>query len=483
MTDYPDTRLFIEGAWYNAANGRTLPVFNPATGAQIGKVAHAGLSDMERAAAGAAHGFARWRAMTAWERCTIMRRAADLLRARAETIGRIMTIEQGKPVAEAVLEVVNAANIIDYFAEETRRLDGSLIPARVAGVEQRVQRQPIGVVAAFTPWNFPINQIARKLGAALGAGCAIIVKAPENTPASPAALIEALADASVPAGTVSLLFGTPAEISEYLIAHPTVRKISFTGSTAVGKHLAALAGAQMKPVTMELGGHAPAIVCADADLDQAVERLCAAKFRNAGQVCVAPTRFLLHRSIADTFLARFKETMERIVIGDGLLPGTTMGPLIDQRRVTAMHALLDDARTKGAQVLSGGDALAGQGNFFAPTLLTNLNHSMRLMQDEPFGPIALAIPFDTLPEAIAEANRLPYGLAAYAYTQCERTQRILGEQIESGMVSINHHGIGVPEVPFGGIKDSGYGTEGGPEAIRAHTTIKLVSTQRTETIF
>ncbi|OUJ01851.1 NAD-dependent succinate-semialdehyde dehydrogenase [Acetobacter cibinongensis] len=481
--EFLNVQLLISGKWQDAADGRTLPVQDPATGETIGKIAHASKTDLALAAEGAAKGFEAWRTLTAWDRFVIMRRAANLLRERAESIARIMSREQGKPLAQALAEIDGAAGVIEYFGEEGRRLNDVLVPPRVANVEQRVLHRPVGVVAAFTPWNFPINQIARKLGAALGAGCAVIVKAPEDTPASPAELLRVFLDAGIPAGAVSLVYGDPAEISEYLIAHPVVRKISFTGSTPVGKHLASLAGAQMKPVTMELGGHAPVIVCADADLDAAAERLAAAKFRNAGQVCIAPTRFLLEQSIAPTFVDKFKARMSALKIGRGVDDGVTMGPLVNSRRVKALQELVEDARANGATVWHPDTALPNGGCFFPPTLIQNPDLSMRVMQEEPFGPLAIVSEFTSLTDAVKEANRLPYGLAAYVYTRNERTQRLLGEQVEAGMVAVNHHGIGVPEVPFGGIKDSGYGTEGGPEALRAHTYIKLVSSEQAKADF
>lgn len=481
--EFLNVQLLISGKWQDAADGRTLPVQDPATGETIGKVAHASKAELALAANGAAKGFEAWRALTAWDRFVIMHKAAELLRERAKAIGRIMSLEQGKPLEQAIIEIQGAANVIDYFAEEGRRLNDVLIPPRAQNVEQRVLHRPVGVVAAFTPWNFPINQIARKLGAALGAGCAVIVKAPEDTPASPAELLRAFLDAGVPAGTVSLVYGDPAEISEYLIAHPVVRKISFTGSTPVGKHLASLAGAQMKPVTMELGGHAPVIVCADADLDAAAARLSAAKFRNAGQVCIAPTRFLLEKSVAPAFVEKFKAKMNALKIGHGVDDGVTMGPLVNPRRVKALQELVEDARAKGGTIWQAETPLPNEGCFFPPTLISNPDLSMRVMQEEPFGPLAIVSEFTDLAEAVKEANRLPYGLAAYAYTTNERTQRLLGEKVEAGMVAINHHGIGVPEVPFGGIKDSGYGTEGGPEALRAHTYIKLVSSEQAKAEF
>ena len=469
------TQLLVAGKWQDAADGRTIPVTNPATGQVIGQVAHASKVDLEKVVAGAQVGYEAWRNLTAWDRFVIMRKAADLLRERAEQIGRIMSEEQGKPLAQAIIEIQGAAGVIEYFGEEGRRLNDELVPPRVPYVEQRVLHRPVGVVAAFTPWNFPINQIARKLGAALGAGCGVIVKAPEDTPASPAELIRCFCDAGIPVGAVSLVYGVPAEISEYLIAHPVVRKISFTGSTPVGKHLAALAGAQMKPVTMELGGHGPVIVCPDADLDAAAERLAAAKFRNAGQVCIAPTRFLLHKEIAAPFIEKFKAQISALKIGNGLDEGVTMGPLVNERRVKALTELVDDARQKSAELWQPDISMPNDGCFFPPTLVLKPTLEMRVMQEEPFGPIAIMDEYSDLADAVTEANRLPYGLAAYVYTRCERTERLLGEKLEAGMVAVNHHGIGVPEVPFGGMKDSGYGTEGGPEALKAHTITRLVS--------
>ena len=472
-----NTQLLIAGRWCDAHDGRTLDVLDPTTEECIGRVAYAAKIDMKAAVEGAAIGFEAWRQLTVWDRCHIMRRAAELLRERSSQIARIMTAEEGKPLKQAMTEIDAAAETIEFFAEQGCRLNGELVPSRFPHVEQRVIHQPVGVVAAFTPWNFPINQIARKLGAALGAGCAVIVKAPEDTPASPAEFIRCFCDAGIPSGTISLLYGDPAEISEYLIPHPVVRKISFTGSTVVGKHLAALAGAQMKSVIMELGGHAPVIICHDADLDMAAERLCASKFRNAGQACTSPTRFLLHTDIADSFIEKFKKQISSLKIGNGLDEGVTMGPLVSERRLKALTALIEDAQKKGAELWRPKIPMPSKGFFFQPTLVFRPSLDMRLMQEEPFGPIAIIDKFTDLELALKEANRLAYALAAYVYTRSERTGRLLGEKIEAGMVAVNHSGIGLPEIPFGGMKDSGYGTEGGPEALREHTITRLVSSQ------
>ena len=467
--------LHVGGKWRAAKDGRTLDVINPATEEVIGKIAHASNADLDEALAAAQKGFETWRKLSALERSKLMRKVAALLRERAEGIATIMTTEQGKPLAEARVEIAGASDVIEWFAEEGRRAYGRLIPARGEGIYQMVVREPVGVVAGFTPWNFPISQAVRKISAALAAGCPFILKGPEETPASCAELVRAFADAGLPAGVVQLLYGVPAEISEYLIPHPVVRKVSFTGSTAVGKHLAALAGAHMKRATMELGGHAPAIVCNDADLDHAVKILSANKFRNAGQVCVSPTRFLVQREVYEPFVERFVQAAEEIKVGNGLEAGTTMGPLANSRRVAAMEAFVSDAVQKGAKLRAGGKRIGNKGYFFEPTVLTDIAPEARVMHEEPFGPLALFSRFTSFDDAIAEANRLPYGLAAYAFTRSNTTATALGASIESGMVTINHHGLALTETPFGGVKDSGYGSEGGAEGLEPYLVTKFVS--------
>jgi len=472
---YQDVLLHIGGEWRAARGGRTLDVVNPATEEVIGTLAHAGTDDLDEALDFAAKGFAVWRKMPAYDRSKLLRKAAELIRERADAIARLMTMEQGKPVGEAKIEIMGSADVIDWFAEEGRRAYGRVIPNRVPGVYQLSLREPVGVVAGFTPWNFPMSQAVRKISAALAAGCAFILKGPEETPASCAELVRAYVDAGVPVGVVQLVFGVPAEISEYLIPHPVVRKISFTGSTVVGKHLAALAGKHMKRATMELGGHAPSIVFNDADLDAAATILAANKFRNAGQVCVAPTRFIVQEGVYEPFLEKFVAKCEAIKLGNGLDAGTTMGPLANDRRVAAMEALIADAVGKGAKIATGGSRAGNKGYFFQPTVLTDIPADARVMHEEPFGPLALFMPFKTFDDAIAEANRLPYGLASYAYTRDAATATALGAQIEAGMVGINHHGLALPETPFGGVKDSGYGSEGGVEGLEPYLVTKFVS--------
>ncbi len=476
---YADVYLFIDGAWCAGSDGRSIPVLNPATGAPMAKVARAEIADLDRALAAADKGFRQWRKVAAFDRYKIMRKAAELLRARAEGIARLMSMENGKPLADARMETLAAADLIDWFAEEGRRAYGRIVPSRAEGVQQLVVKEPVGPVAAFTPWNFPINQVVRKLSGALAAGCSIIIKAPEETPASPAQLVQAFVDAGVPAGVVNLVYGVPAEISEYLIPHPLIRKITFTGSTPVGKHLAALAGLHMKRVTMELGGHAPAIVFEDADVERAAKLLAGAKFRNAGQVCVSPTRLLVQESVYERFVAGFVAAARAIKVGHGVDAGVQMGPLANARRVIAMEAFVADALEHGAKLATGGRRLTGPGYdggfFFEPTVLTDVPLSARIMNEEPFGPVAPVIPFKDFDGVVAEANRLPWGLAAYAYTSSLKTASAVGAAFESGMVSINHHGLALPEIPFGGIKDSGYGSEGGSEAIEAYLNTKMIT--------
>jgi succinate-semialdehyde dehydrogenase/glutarate-semialdehyde dehydrogenase len=467
-------KLLIAGQWRMGA-GDPLEVMNPATGEPIGVVARALPVDLEEAVVAASAAFAKWKLVSAFERSKIIRQAATVLRAKADAIGEIMTREQGKPVVEARGECQSSADILDWMAEEARRTYGRIVPARAGNVTQMVLREPVGVVAAFTPWNFPISQAVRKLGAALAAGCVVILKAPEETPFSVIELVKAFEEAGLPSGVLQLVFGVPSEISEYLIPHPLVRKISFTGSTVVGKKLAEIAGRHMKRVTMELGGHAPAIVFEDADVDAAAKLLAWHKHRNAGQICVAPTRFLVQEPVYDRFVESYLGHVAGVTVGDGMAADTTMGPLANPRRVSAMEALTADAVQQGGRVLRGGERIGNKGNFFEPTVLTELPRTARAMNEEPFGPMALIAPFRDIDDAITEANRLPYGLSAYAYTTSNRTFNRLSAEIESGMIAVNHQSLGIAETPFGGIKDSGFGSEGGSEAVEPYLITKFVS--------
>ena len=475
-TNYPDTHLFLNGEWKEATAKETLEIINPATEEVIGKVSHARKEDLDIALNAAENAFNSWKNVSAYERSKILRKAADIVRFKADQIATLMTMEQGKPLIEAKMETMGAADSIDWYAEEGRRAYGRIIPSRAPqGVYQFVFKEPVGVVAAFTPWNFPLNQVVKKVAAAFAAGCTAIVKGPEETPASVAELIKAFDEAGMPKGSINLVYGIPAEISEYLIAHPIVRKVTFTGSTAVGKLLASLAGTHMKRVTMELGGHSPAIVCEDADVKAAVKILSANKFRNAGQVCISPTRFLVHDSVYEEFVDGFVKQAEALNVGNGLDEGVKMGPLAHDRRLTAIEGFVADAVENGAKVLTGGKRKGNKGYFFEPTVMTNVSNEARIMNEEPFGPLAPINSFSSIDEVVEESNRLNYGLAAYAYTNSAKTAQDLGQAIESGQVSINHHGLGLVDTPFGGVKDSGYGSEGGPEGLDAYMTTKLVS--------
>ena len=472
---YPNTQLLINNQWQDAESGKTLDVLNPATGKVIGTVAHAGKTDMDRALAAAQKGFDVWRKMPAIERATLMRKAAAIFKERIEETAHALTLEQGKPLVEARGEAMAAVDIIEWFADEGRRVYGRIIPSRRWGVQNMAVKEPVGPVAAFTPWNFPINQVVRKLSAALATGCSCIVKAPEETPAAPAALIKAFVDAGLPEGVVGLIYGTPSEISEYLIPHPIIRKVTFTGSTPVGKQLAALAGLHMKRSTMELGGHAPVIVAEDADVELAVKAAGAAKFRNAGQVCISPTRFLVHNKVLKAFTEAFVAYTEGVKLGDGMADGTQVGPLANDRRVAAMKKIVADARATGAKVLTGGEAMGDVGNFFTPTILGDVSLQADVFNNEPFGPIAAIRGVDSLEEAIAEANRLPYGLAAYAFTKSAKNVQLITDEVQTGMLWVNQPAMASAEMPFGGVKDSGYGSEGGTEAMEAYLNTKAVS--------
>lgn len=472
--NYPDTKLLINGEWVDGGD-QSIAVVNPATEEVIGHVAHATNAQLEQAAQSIAKVFHIWKNVSVFDRSKIMHKAATLLRERADEIAWLLTCEQGKILKEAKIETLGAADTIDWFAEEARRTYGQIIPARADNVTQMVIKRPVGPVAAFTPWNFPINQVVRKLSAALAAGCSIVIKAPEETPASPAALVQCFIDAGVPSGVMALVFGVPAEISEFLIPHPVIEKISFTGSTVIGKHLAAIAGKHMKKATMELGGHAPVLVFDDADVDKAISIMAASKFRNAGQVCASPTRFIVQDKVYENFLDGFTKVAQSLKVGDGLNEENSMGPLANERRIPAMEKMIADAISKGAKLVCGGKRIGNKGYFFEPTILANVSVDAKIMNEEPFGPVAIINRYNSDDDMINEANRLRYGLASFAFTKSAARVQALSSLIDAGMTSINHNGLALPEVPFGGIRDSGYGTEGGSEAINAYLDLKFVT--------
>lgn len=474
MTDavYPELKLLIGGRWRDAA--QSLPVLNPADETEIGRVPCAGPGEMEEAVRAAEKGLKAWRSVSPAERMRVLFRAADILRGMVKEAARAITLEQGKPLAQARGEIGRACDILEWDAAEGRRLYGRITPAE-AGMRHITLRQPIGIVAAFTPWNFPIASPARKIAGALSAGCSIIIKPSEETPAGAFYLARALVEAGLPEGALNVVYGEAGPISEYLIGRPEVRMITFTGSVPVGKHLAAMAGAQVKPAIMELGGHGPVIVCEDADPEQAAEKSLMAKAMNAGQICVSPTRFIVAEPIFERFAEAMADRAAALRLGRGLDPATEMGPLANTRRRSAVDAIVREAEQLGARVLSGGRPQGNSGYFYPLTVLADVPRAARAMNDEPFGPVALINPAPSLEAAIAEANRLPFGLAAYAFTESARTARILSEEVDTGTLAINHLAPASPETPFGGVKDSGYGREGGAETLDAFTVVKHIA--------
>lgn len=466
--------MLIGGEWVEGATGATIPVINPATEEVIANLAHAAPADLDRALDAADRAWRSWKDTTAAHRAEVLARAAQLIRERQDEIARILTAENGKSLAEAAGEVGFCADAVLWYAEEAKRAYGRVVPARATDVRQLVLREPVGVALGFAAWNFPGGNVALKMAAALAAGCSIIVKPSDETPATAIAIGRCFVDAGVPAGALNIVHGVPSEVSEHLIASPIPRKVSLTGSTPVGKLLQRMAADTMKRCTMELGGHAPVLVFADADLDNAVERLVAAKFRNAGQVCTSPTRFFVHRDIFDRFVDAFVERSRQVVVGNGA-EGAQMGPMITEKRREAIASLVADAVERGAELRLGGEALEGPGYFYAPTVLANVPDDARLMHEEPFGPVAAFVPFDDVDAVIARANALPYGLAAYVFSQSPGTIARASAALEAGAVGINHTSVHEAETPFGGIKESGYGAESGMEGLDAYLRTKMVS--------
>ncbi len=468
---YPDLNLFIDGKWRKTSED--LPVVNPATEEEIGRLPKASKADLDDALTAAVKGFRIWRNAAPRDRADMILRAAALMRARQEEIAYAITLENGKTLHEARLEVIRGAEFFEWDAGEAMRTYGRVIPSK-PGETFTVHHQPIGVVAAFSPWNFPMSQPARKIGGALASGCSIILKAAEETPAGAIHIVKAFEDAGLPAGVLNLVFGDPAEISGYLIPQEPVRLVAFTGSTVVGRNLTTLASENMTSVLMELGGHAPVIVCQDVDVQHAAVACAIRKFRNAGQVCTSPTRFFVHESIYPEFRDTFAATAAKIIVGNGLEDGVQMGPTANIRRIAALSGLVEDARAKGGAVLSGGVRLGNKGFFFKPTVLANVPDDALVMQEEPFGPLAVVNPVASLDEAITKANSVPYGLAGYALTNRADYIARMAEEVEVGNLSVNTLEASMPETPFGGVKSSGYGREGGSEGLDNYMTIKHV---------
>ena len=478
-TPYAELKLFIGGEWVSGGGRKTQPVINPATGETLGELPHANAEDLDRALEAAQAGFSKWRALAPHERGKILKKAADLIRERTDQIARIATLEEGKTLTEAKWEAGLAAEIFEWYAEEGRRAYGRVLPQRTPGVRMTVVKEPVGPVAAFAPWNFPLGNPARKIGSALGAGCSCIVKPAEETPASALEIVKCLVDAGLPKGVLSVVFGVPAFVSTHLISSPIIRAVHFTGSVPVGKQLMKLAADGMKRTTMELGGHGPVLVFDDVDLEQVLDLSVGAKYRNAGQVCVSPTRYYVHESIYQKFVEGFSARAKNWKVGDGLDAATKMGPMANPRRISAMDMFVSDARSHGGKVGAGGTTTKVDGRpngfYFTPTVLSDVPESARIMNEEPFGPVAIINPFSDFDAVIKAANRLPYGLAAYAFTRSSKRVNLLGEQLEAGMIGINSYQIAVPESPFGGVKESGHGSEEGIEGLEACLVTKFIT--------
>jgi succinate-semialdehyde dehydrogenase/glutarate-semialdehyde dehydrogenase len=472
MNTYPELKLYIGGAWRKTPDD--MPVINPATETEIGRLPCARISDLDDALTAAQDGFNVWRRTAPRERADIMLKAARLLRDRQEQIAQSITAEHGKPLSQARLEVIRGCEFIEWDAGEATRTYGRVIPSG-PGVRYIVHHEPVGVVLGLSPWNFPMSQPCRKIAGALATGCSIILKAAEETPAGAMHIVQAFHDAGLPAGVLNLVFGNPAQISDHLIRQDPVRLVAFTGSTAVGRHLTTLASENMTRVLMELGGHAPVIVCEDTDVEKAALSSAVRKYRNAGQVCTSPTRFFVHESIFEQYLDKFVKRAAATVVGNGVDAGVEMGPLANERRVPALTALVEDARAKGANVLTGGGRIGNKGYFFAPTVLANVPDNANVMQEEPFGPLAVINPVASLDEAIARANAVPFGLAAYGFSNRADYIDQMTNEVEAGNISFNTLEASLPETPFGGVKSSGYGREGGTEGLENYMNIKNVS--------
>lgn len=477
MSTAHETRLLIGGKWTAGESGRTLDVINPATEETISAVAQAGPGDTQRAFDAAAAALPEWSRRTAYERAGILKKTAELMRQRADAIARTMTLEQGKPLAEAKGEVLHAADTFEWFAEEGKRAYGQVVPPSQPLKRHLVLKHPVGVVAAIAPWNFPVTLPSRKLAPALAAGCTVVCKPAHQTPLCLIQVFECMIEAGLPAGVANLVVAPPEEFAEVMFAHPAVRKISFTGSTAVGKTLMRRAADRMIRLSLELGGHAPLIVLPDADPEAVAQAAVVSKFRNNGQVCISPSRFYVHADLREKFTEAAVAAARGLKLGNGLDAGVEVGPMVEARALAKTAELLDDARTRGARVLTGGQKSQRfeRGYFFEPTVLSDVNPQSKLLIDEPFAPVMPILDFQKLDEVIARANQTRYGLAAYAFTNDLTALWKLAEGLEAGIIAINDPVPAVPQCPFGGMKESGLGRELGHEGLEAYLETKFIS--------
>ncbi len=473
MSSYPELYMIIDGERVSAGHRATHKVVNPATGETLGELPLADAADLDRALETAQRGFHIWRESSPQQRAAVLQGAARLMLERQEDLARVATLEEGKTLGEARIEVMMNVGLFNFYAGETQRIYGRQL-VRPAGMRSTVIYEPVGPVAAFSPWNFPLGNPGRKLGAPIAAGCSVIMKSAEETPASALGVLQCLLDAGLPKEVAQAVFGVPDQVSRHLLASPIIRKLSFTGSTVIGKHLAKLAAEDMKRTTMELGGHGPVLVFDDADLDTVLNTMVPGKYRNAGQVCVSPTRFIVNENVFDRFRDGFVERAKAIKVGSGLDPESQMGPMANPRRPDAMERLIGDAVARGGKLGTGGERIGNQGFFYAPTVLSEVPLDADIMNEEPFGPVAILNPFGSDDDMIAEANRLPYGLAAYAWTNDPKRRMRLARDVETGMLGINTNMIGGADAPFGGVKWSGHGHEDGPEGLHACLVTKAV---------
>ncbi|MEM9043575.1 MAG: NAD-dependent succinate-semialdehyde dehydrogenase [Pseudomonadota bacterium] len=471
---YPKIQLLINGQWQDGDGGAE-DIINPATEEVIGQTPHASAAQLDDSLAAADEGFKTWKTTTPLARQAILNQAADDLTANIDEHARNLTLEMGKPLLESKLELGFAIDVLRWYGEEGKRAYGRLIPPRIPGARQMVVKEPVGPCSAFVAWNFPANNVMRKVGGALAAGCSLIIKPSEETPATAVAIAKALQDAGLPPGVLNVVFGVPDTVSRHILASPVTKKLSFTGSIPVGKHLQKLAADTLKRCTMELGGHSPVVVFDDADIDQALQIIGMNKFRNAGQVCISPTRFFVQENVYSKFVEGFAELADGLKVGNGLDEGVQMGPLVAERRLGVMQDWVNDARDKGATVKTGGERLGNKGYFYKPTILSDVPDEARILTEEPFGPVAPVVPFKAMDDVLERANSLPFGLASYVFTTDGKKAQTMGEQLEAGMVGVNHPGVSMPETPFGGVNESGYGSEGGIEGLDVFLRTKFVT--------
>lgn len=467
--------LFIGGSWRPASDGRTVDIFNPATEERIGLLSMASPADMELALVAAREGFKVWREVPVTQRTRLIMRVAQLLRERVEELSQDLTLEQGKPLAQAKWEILATADYFDDLAISANQIVGRAVPGAPGGASRTVAYEPIGPVFAVSPWNLPAMMPGRKIANSIAAGCSIIVKPAKETPITAYAIARCCEDAGIPPGVVNVVSGDSSAVSSAMIISEVIRKVSFTGSTVVGKDLARLAGAHMKKVTMELGGHAPVIIYDDVDLASVVDMTVMGRYSNAGQSCIAPTRFFVHERIYADFVDRFSERARALRVGNGLDPQVQMGPLASARRVTVMEALVRDAVAKGAALTAGGNRLDGKGYFFSPTVLANVSPDAAIMSEEPFGPVTPIVSFGDTSVVADRANDTPYGLAAYVFTtDLERASRVVS-RIQAGMIGVNSMSVAHASIPFGGVKESGFGREGTIDGLLESMVTKSIS--------